>query len=108
MNELKIKPDESIDFDNPSTIIKEFIVSYYEEIHNHFGEFCADCQHLSEQDGCLKELRPRKYRLEIGPHDYVIARKNCKSFEIFHQNEADEDIAKKISLALDCNYQQYC
>jgi len=107
MNDHRIKIPDGIDFRRPETITKGAIIEYYAAVRDKFGEFCGDCEYMTES-GCLKNHRPRKYIMEIGPYDFAWLRKGCKDFEICQPPEIDQDaIARQTRNALDCNAQQY-
>lgn len=103
----KFLPDE-VDLDNPKTWDMGSISKFYQAIHSHYGNFCGDCEHLSEDDLCEKGHRPRKHDLSIGPFEYLHVRKNCEDFELLKNTRVDEGyIRRNISKKLDWDAQQY-
>lgn len=97
---------DGIDFSKPNTITKDKIQNYYNDIKSHFGNFCGDCAFMLDSK-CNKGHNPRRYDLEIGPYEFMHAKKNCKDFELEIINESEDDIRRHVSNALDCFVQQY-
>jgi hypothetical protein len=64
-------------------------MSYLTFVHDTLGEFCGDCEHLNSDDECLKNHRPNRYLLEMGPFEDVYICKNCKDFELYKGQVAE-------------------
>lgn len=107
--DLNVSLPDGVNMSRPHTITINKIEQYYKDVHDIYGNFCADCKLFNDAELCNKGFRPRKYNLVLGPHQYVYIRKDCNAFDLREANiEIDEGKIKgSVSNMLDCNSQQY-
>jgi len=90
----------------PENLDKSGIVNYLNDALIIYGPPCEWCANFDII--CSKKFRPRKYALKFGPIESWHLRKNCKGFKEKEEESTEkEQIAKYVSLSLDCSAQQY-